>query len=81
MDMLRNANRSVLYGISLDPLDAELNQTLASGWLSANMKEIIIVNPQHDKVAKRVKLLLEKIHPIKVVGYHPDNLNEEIAYN
>lgn len=80
MDMLQDGHRTVLYGISLDPLDAELNQTLAAGWRSTNNKEIIIVNPDHEKVAKRVRLLLEKSFSVKVVGYHPDNLDEEFHY-
>ncbi|HZV70658.1 MAG TPA: hypothetical protein VFG10_13985 [Saprospiraceae bacterium] len=81
MHLLLETNRTVLYGISLDPLDAELCLSLAAGWNSPILNEIIIINPQHEKVAKRVKLLLE-IHSIaKVIGYHPENLNEKIAYN
>lgn len=80
MDMLNHADRVILYGLSLDPLDAELNQTLYSGWLSNNIKEIIVINPEHNKVAKRVKLLLDKEFPVNVIGVCPSNLNEKFEY-
>ncbi|MFC7773848.1 hypothetical protein [Flavobacterium sp. GCM10027622] len=81
IDLLEKGNRTVLYGISLDPLDAELNQTLAAGWSSPNIEEIIIVNPSHEKVAKRVKLLVDERYPVKIIGYHPSNLNVKTEYN
>lgn len=80
MHMIQYCNRTVLYGLSLDPLDAELSQSLAAGWDSPNNQEIIIIDPNHGKVAKRVKLLLEKKHNVKVIGYHPDNIDKEIVY-
>ena len=68
-------NRVILYGLSLDPLDAELSQILALGWNSPNIKEIIVINPDYHKVVKRVKLLLnDDIHKVNVIAYSPDNL-------
>lgn len=80
MSLLHGANRIVLYGISLDPLDAELNQTLAAGWASPKIEDIIIVNPSHEKVAKRVKLLLDPRYPAKITGYGPNDLGTGIEY-
>lgn len=73
------SNRTILYGISLDPLDAELSQILALGWDSINTKEVIVINPDYKKVAKRVKLLLnDEKHNIKVTAYLPDDLDKEV---
>lgn len=81
MSLLEKGNRTILYGISLDPLDAELNQTLGAGISSPNIEEIIIINPNHEIVADRVKLLLDKRYPAKVLAYHPNDLNKKIEYN
>jgi hypothetical protein len=80
ISLLEKGNRTILYGISLDPLDAELNHALSVGWKSKENEEIIIIDINHEKVAKRVKLLLEKRSQVKVVGYHPEDLTNEINY-
>ena len=80
MSLLQNTNKTLLYGISLDPLDAELNVSLASGWQSTNNEEIIIINPEHSKVAARVKLLSEAKAPVKITGYDPCDLSKGITY-
>jgi len=77
---IEECNISILYGLSLDPLDAELGQTLAAGWSSPNLEEIIIINPTHEKIAKRVKLLIDERYPVKISGYAPDNLNIKVEY-
>lgn len=77
---LEHSHKSVIYGLSLDPLDAELSQTLAAGWDNNNTNEIIIINPSHEKVANRVKLLLNPSRDIKVSGYSPTNLSKKIEY-
>lgn len=71
----------ILYGLSLDPLDAELSQVLSMGFESPNIKEIIIINPDHKRIAKRVKLLLyEWIKKVDVYAYLPDDLSRKIQY-
>ena len=40
ISLLEKGNRTILYGISLDPLDAELIQTLAAGWSTPNIEDI-----------------------------------------
>lgn len=77
---LEGCNKTILYGLSLDPLDAELSQTLVAGWSSENLKEIIIINPDHKKISKRVKLLIDPRFPAKVTGYHPQDLNRAFDY-
>jgi hypothetical protein len=77
---LEKATKVILYGLSIDPLDAELSQTLAAGWSSPNIKEIIIINPDHKKVAQRVKLLVDARYPAKITGYSPSDLNIKVEY-
>lgn len=79
LNAVSECNRTILYGISLDPLDAELSQILALGWDSINTKEIIVINPDFEKVTKRVKLLLnDEKHNIKVTAYLPEDLEKEV---
>ena len=58
MDALETVDRAVIYGLSLDPLDAELLQTLESGWRvpenpkSSKLRKVHIVNPVHELVAE-----------------------------
>jgi len=77
---LENCNKAIIYGLSLDPLDAELSQTLAAGFSSPNIKEIIVINPSYEKVCKRVKLLLDPRYPAKVLGCNPSNLKKIYEY-
>ncbi|GAC1389228.1 MAG: hypothetical protein NVSMB45_19120 [Ginsengibacter sp.] len=73
------SNRTILYGLSLDPLDAELSQILALGWDSINTKEIVVINPDYKKVVKRVQLLLnDDKNNINVTAYLPDDLEREV---
>ena len=78
---IEECNRAILYGLSIDPLDAELSQTLAAGFSSPNLREIIIINPSHQKVSQRVKLLIDERYPVKIFGYSPSNLSEKIDYS
>ena len=77
---IEESNKTILYGLSLDPLDAELSQTLASGWSSCNLREIMIINPDHKKVAQRVRLLMDSRFPAKIIGYCPSNLKDKYEY-
>lgn len=78
---IEECHRTILYGLSLDPLDAELLQTLAAGWSSPNLKEIIIINPEHKKISQRVRLLLDERYPAKISGYSPSDLANRYEYN
>lgn len=77
---LELAQRVILYGISIDPLDAELGQTLAAGWSNRNLETIFIVNPNHSLVAHRVNLLLDPRHRVRVIGLNPNTLELEAEY-
>jgi hypothetical protein len=78
---VEQCSRVILYGISLDPLDAELTHTLALGWNSPNLRELIIINPDHKKVANRAKLLLDDYKfKIDIFAYVPENLATKIQY-
>jgi len=77
---LENVNRVIVYGLSIDPLDAELSQTLAAGWDNPSLEEIIIINPSHSMVAHRVNLLLNRQRNVRVVSLNPDTLSEEADY-
>ena len=77
---VKNATKSILYGLSLDPLDAELSQVLSIGWASRNHKEIIIINPNYEVVAKRFKLLVKRNYSPKIIAYDPRNLHNPIYF-
>ncbi len=76
---LEVAHRIVLYGLSISPLDAELSQLLLVGWDNPNLREILIVDPDHESIAERVMLLLRP-REISVRGYHPSDLASGTEY-
>lgn len=70
-------NCVILYGISLDPLDAELSQFISVGLNNINLKKIVIIDPMHHIVANRVgALLANRDFNIQLIGYNPDNLDK-----
>jgi hypothetical protein len=74
---LLKADQIILYGLSLDPLDAELGQVLNSGCsTNKNLKEVVIINPEYQKVRNRLKFILFNEREIKITCYTPDNLND-----
>jgi hypothetical protein len=70
----------ILYGISIDPLDAELAQTLASGWSNPNLEEILIVDPNHCLIAHRVNLLIDRRRDVRVIGLNSETMTHEEDY-
>lgn len=76
---MSEANVIILYGISLDPLDAELNLLLSGTFkTSKTIREVIIVNPNYQVVRKRVKLLLFGRTGITDRCFDPKNLEIEL---
>ncbi|WP_298152239.1 hypothetical protein [Flavobacterium sp.] len=76
---LKEANTIILYGLSLDPLDAELNLLLNGAFKqSKNLREIIIINPHYKNVRKRVKILLFSRTDIAIRCFEPENLETEL---
>lgn len=75
---IENSTKLLLYGISLDPLDAELIQTVAVGISSPKLKKIIIINPDYYKVMQRVKALVDPRFPKSIECYVPSNLDVPI---
>jgi hypothetical protein len=56
-DLLSDCDRAIVYGLSLDPLDAELANTLIVGLgESSRLKEIIIINPEFDIICQRIRV-------------------------
>ncbi|MFL9829733.1 hypothetical protein ABS764_02615 [Flavobacterium sp. ST-87] len=77
--LLKEANSIILYGLSLDPLDAELNLLLGGAFkASKTIKEVIIVNPNYQLVRKRVKILLFRKTGIAIRCFDPENLEIEL---
>jgi hypothetical protein len=76
---LKQANTIILYGLSLDPLDAELS-LLLNGALKQNklLREIIIINPHYQIIRKRVKILLFPRTDIAIRCLVPENLEIEL---
>lgn len=58
---LSEANSIILYGLSLNPLDAELS-LLLNGTLktSITIREVIIINPEYQKSAKELRFYFAK---------------------
>jgi hypothetical protein len=77
---LELAHRVILYGLSIDPLDAELGQTLAAGWSNPNLETVLVVDPMHSVVAHRVNLLLDRRRDVRVMGLNADTLEIEDDY-
>jgi hypothetical protein len=76
---MSSANTIILYGISLDPLDAELSLILSSVFSADKaVKEVIIINPDFQKVRKRVKILLFRKTHVSIRCFKPDNLEIEV---
>jgi hypothetical protein len=80
LDALGRARHVVLYGLSLSPLDAELCQTLASGWHDSNLQSVDIVDPDHMTVAHRVNLLADPRRTVTVLGFNPSALDAPVNY-
>jgi hypothetical protein len=80
MNTLDRARRVVLYGVSISPLDAELCQTLASGWDNPTLESIEIVVPDHEVVAHRANLMLDLSRGVQVRGYDPRALHAKTNY-
>jgi hypothetical protein len=64
----------VIYGLSLSPLDAELTQILAAGFNSEKLREIHIIDPNHEYVKKRVLTLQKPSSKIIISGYNPNEI-------
>ncbi|MBK8785314.1 MAG: hypothetical protein IPN43_02185 [Chitinophagaceae bacterium] len=79
LKFLKEAHQIILYGLSLDPLDAELSQILNSAFTtSTNLREVVVINPDFKKVRNRIKsLLFPKTH-LTVKCFHPQNLENEV---
>jgi hypothetical protein len=77
--LMSEANVIILYGISLDPLDAELNLLLNGAFTKGkSIKEVIIINPDYLKIRKRVKMLLLPRTDITIRCFHPVSLDMEV---
>jgi hypothetical protein len=79
LKFLKEAKTILLYGLSLDPLDAELS-LLLSGAFAGNktIQEVIIINPNYQLVRKRVKIVLFRKNHITIRCFHPENLEIEL---
>lgn len=77
---LEPAARIILFGLSLSPLDAELQQIIACGLDFDRKKEVIIVDPLHAEIAQRVNLLINPLRNVSVVGYHPEDFSKKHVY-
>lgn len=77
---LENCRKVIIYGLSLDPLDAELGMVLAAGLCNPMLNEILIVDPNHSMVAHRVNVLLDPRREIAVKGINCITMEEEADY-
>ena len=76
---LSEANVIILYGLSLDPLDAELSLLLNGTLNTSNaIQEVIIINPECHKIRKRVKIIIFPRTDITIRCFKPENLETEL---
>ncbi len=77
INLLASASRIILYGISLDPLDAELCQNLCSAILTNNrLKEIVIINPKFKKIKSRIMAINILKRDIKIRCLKPEDITQ-----
>lgn len=77
IQFLEKANQILIYGLSLDPLDAELTQVLGGAALRDNLQGIIIVNPDYQRIKNHVKVLIFQRTNIKIRCFSPEDLELE----
>ena len=72
---INSSKRIILYGISMDPMDAEL-QMLFSFSIAESLEEIIIINlkNEHAKIAARIRMLIPPKCNARISAYDPGNL-------
>lgn len=80
MDALGKVDRLVIYGLSLDPLDAELSQIFSSAIHDSKVQKIDVIDPEHQKVARRLQMLLPDQSEIQIIGYHPEGLANGVRH-
>jgi hypothetical protein len=74
MSVLQDTNKLVIYGLSLSPLDVELDLVIADGFKdTSNPKSAIIVDPEHEFVKERLCFFLPDVEP---KCYHPEDLSQ-----
>jgi len=79
--VLEQADRIVIYGLSISPLDAELLQIIACGLDYSIKKEVFIIDPFHEQVAERLKPLINpNRQEVKVFGFSPSDLSNHTTY-
>jgi hypothetical protein len=78
LKFLGQANQIILYGLSLDPLDAELIQILSSTFYTSDiLREVIIINPDYNRVKNRVQLQFYPRKDISIKCFEPKKLDQE----
>ncbi len=68
---LQEAKRLILFGVSLSPLDAELSHCIAEGVEHGLIKEIYIIDPNHNEVAQLLHVIIINHVGIKILGIDP----------
>ena len=81
MRSLIEADKVILYGLSVSALDAELSQTLGAGLDTPNLKCVEIIDPDHENIAERINLLIKYPTTLAVHGYNPWDLNKKFDYS
>lgn len=75
-------NRLIIYGLSLSALDAELLTTIYGGiMLSTCLGTVCIIDPNHEKVALRLRALIGTRRKITILGFCPSDLDRPIDYS
>lgn len=75
MDTLSELEHLVVYGLSLDPLDAELTQTISTIIDSPAIKSIDILDLNPERVAGRISLLMKNPTQPRIKCIRPSDIS------
>jgi hypothetical protein len=78
IEAVEKSQRLVLYGLSLSALDVELATGLATDPEGTKPKQLVIIDPSHIKIRKRVATLFkpEKLKDTEISCIDPNKLRE-----
>jgi len=77
----KKTNRLLIYGLALSALDCELGHFLSLALREESLEEVLIFDPNHKEVSKRILLSLPQNNKIRVIGYNPRELNPIVYKN
>lgn len=76
VELLSEARRIILYGLSLSPLDSELGEVVSEAVAIGDCEQILIIDPNHEQIAKRLYVILHDPRKVQILGIPPENFTK-----